>query len=586
MRYKTSIDKEPLNQFSHKPPFEQTQYYQSEVLTRENTHAISDHLSPQSVDIGQPNQFPSKQSLEQVPSHQNEVLAKANNLIGSDQLPPNPKLRERSTIQAISSRDYPLHLNEAQRITREQSRENAKQTREYLTPHYSETIPNSKPIKKSVHFRDSVDGQDHNYDPKGYNPILITPRPSYSESSRNGLDRPKGIISPKPWLDGKGKYFMGTVENGQGGDFYRYYFSPTSPINPITRERYVPTSTPNVNDNYPDQSVLSRQTELIVPQKLFPTSEEVNFPRERPSNESERMENVRNQYYTARNINDDINSNHITEAHTNKYPPRKSVTAHRFYSNQTLDLRKMTVDSFPEPIPPRAGYSNSISSGKYRKSPSYPIPKREYFKHEDGDECPLPNFTEPPITHNNTKIKVDPNWMDSDQDIGSDNETYLRTPPSEPRKEMNSILDSSQQVGEVLTQLVEHQKVLQDKNLKIMEKLINKSTNSFVLDDIPVFDGLKGSIDFEMWLLELDKAVEITGMNVSELAFSKSSGTPHKMIRRLRREKSWEYIKEKLQITYSKLATDVHASTDLNQNKQKCHEPLEDFIERFYQNYK
>ena len=151
---------------------------------------------------------------------------------------------------------------------------------------------------------------------------------------------------------------------------------------------------------------------------------------------------------------------------------------------------------------------------------------------------------------------------------------------------MSTPLDSSQQVGEVLSQLVEHQKVLQDKNLKIMEKLINKSTNSFVLDDIPVFDGVKGSIDFETWLLELDKAVEITSMNVSELAFSKSSGTPHKMIKRLRWEKSWEYIKEKLQITYSKLATDVHVSTDLNQNKQKCHEPLEDFIERFYQNYK
>ena len=37
---------------------------------------------------------------------------------------------------------------------------------------------------------------------------------------------------------------------------------------------------------------------------------------------------------------------------------------------------------------------------------------------------------------------------------------------------------------------------------------------------------------------------------------------------------------------YAKLATDVHASTDLNQNKQRRHEPLEDYIERFYQNYK
>ena len=109
--------------------------------------------------------------------------------------------------------------------------------------------------------------------------------------------------------------------------------------------------------------------------------------------------------------------------------------------------------------------------------------------------------------------------------------------------------------------------------------------NVFVLDDIPVFDGLKGSIDFKTWLLELDKAVEIMGMGVLELAFSKSLGTPHKIIKWLRCKKTWEFIKEKLQITYSKLATDVHASTDLNQNKQKCHEPLEDFIECFYQNY-
>ena len=85
----------------------------------------------------------------------------------------------------------------------------------------------------------------------------------------------------------------------------------------------------------------------------------------------------------------------------------------------------------------------------------------------------------------------------------------------------------------MLSKLVEHQAAMQDKNLKVMETLVNRSTNASVLDDIPVFDGLKGSIDFENWLLELDKAVEVTGMNISELAFSKSSGTPHKMIKRL-----------------------------------------------------
>ena len=54
--------------------------------------------------------------------------------------------------------------------------------------------------------------------------------------------------------------------------------------------------------------------------------------------------------------------------------------------------------------------------------------------------------------------------------------------------------------------------------------------------------------------------MEITGMTMLQIAFSKSTGTPHKMIKRLRKDKSWLYIKEKLQITYAKLATDVHVS--------------------------
>lgn len=64
-----------------------------------------------------------------------------------------------------------------------------------------------------------------------------------------------------------------------------------------------------------------------------------------------------------------------------------------------------------------------------------------------------------------------------------------------------------------------------------MQSLVNCSTNSFVLDDVPVFDGLKGSIDFEQSLLELDKVAEIMGMTMLQLAFSKSTGTPHKMIK-------------------------------------------------------
>ena len=135
------------------------------------------------------------------------------------------------------------------------------------------------------------------------------------------------------------------------------------------------------------------------------------------------------------------------------------------------------------------------------------------------------------------QIKSECQSSDSDGDE-SNNDTYTQ------QKLSNTTLDTSQQVNEVLSKLVEHQAAMQDKNMKVMETLVNCSTNAFVLDDIPVFDGLKGSIDFENWLLELDKAVEVTGMNISELAFSKSSGTPHKMIKRLRREKTWEFIKK------------------------------------------
>ena len=211
------------------------------------------------------------------------------------------------------------------------------------------------------------------------------------------------------------------------------------------------------------------------------------------------------------------------------------------------------------------------------------------MKNDDEEGYPLSDF-EGNVTpdskttaswkqHNYPKVKLECQSSDSDGDESNDDTNV-------PQKPSNTTLNMSQQVNDVLSKLVEHQAAMQDKNLKVMKTLVNRSTNAFVLDEIPVFNGLKSSTDFENWLLELDKAVEVTGMNISELAFLKSSGTPHKMIKRLRREKTWDFIKEKLQITYSKLAMDVHASTDLNQNKQKRNEPLEDFIKRFYQNYK
>ena len=179
-----------------------------------------------------------------------------------------------------------------------------------------------------------------------------------------------------------------------------------------------------------------------------------------------------------------------------------------------------------------------------------------------------------------TKTRIPKFEHTSDTDSVSDVDNYH--PKMVKKSPTGSILNESSHVGEVLSHVVQQQAEMHQKNLEVMQSLMNHSTNSFILDDVPMFDGLKGSIDFEQWLLELDKAAEITGMTMLQLAFSKSTGTPHRMIKRLQKDKSWLYIKEKLQITYAKLATDVHASTDLNLIKRRGTNPwktiLKDFI--------
>ena len=143
---------------------------------------------------------------------------------------------------------------------------------------------------------------------------------------------------------------------------------------------------------------------------------------------------------------------------------------------------------------------------------------KEYGKNDDEEGYPLSDFEENVFPSNKNIVpgkhhiylRVKPECQSSDSDGDESNsDTYT------PQKSSNTTLDTSQQVNEVLSKLVKHQAAIQDKNLKVMETLVNCSTNAFVLDDIPVLDGLKGSIDFENWLLELDKAVEVTGMNIS-----------------------------------------------------------------------
>ena len=228
-RYEIPIDKRPPNQFSHKQPLEQTQYYQNEVLIRDNTP------------------------------------------ITSDQLPPNLNLRERSRTQVQYHCEYPRDLKEPYKTTPEQYRGDARQTRGQLSPHYVETTPNSKGNKKSIQFRNPKSDPGYNYNSRVYNPILITPRHPYTESPVNEPERPKRISSPpEDPPDSRGRYFSGTVENGQGGDFYGYYFASRASIDLAVKRTFYPTSTPNIENYHPNRSILSRQTGHLIPRKLFP----------------------------------------------------------------------------------------------------------------------------------------------------------------------------------------------------------------------------------------------------------------------------------------------------------------------------
>ena len=395
-------------------------------------------------------------------------------------------------------------------------------------------------------------------------PILITPR------------QPKGTVSPvnpnpkgEPQPEGallQPKYFLGTVEGGMEGNFHGYYFPPShiqnhgsSYLEQDTQRKSPMLKPYQFGHHYHSTLVSNRQANFVEPRVLFP-----------PTRDS--MYTLEQCYPTTEGALGD-NGNYC-QYQSNHWVDRNISFPHRERDNQAR-------------YPPRHRDRNSYEKGGYAphdQDKEYPLSDHE----ERREQAPPSSHVGPTRTDTNRALYIRHQHAKfehtSDTDSISDIDEYrLKTIKKSPA---TSLVNDSSNVGKVLSHVVQQQAEMHQKNLEVMQSLVNRPTNSFILDDVPVFDGLKGSIEFEQWLLELDKAAEITGMMMLQLAFSKSTGTPHKMIKQLCKIKSWLYIKEKLQITHAKLATDVHASTDLNLNRQKRHEPLEDYIERFYQSYK
>ena len=88
----------------------------------------------------------------------------------------------------------------------------------------------NKENKKNVQFQTLENDRDQGNSVNGlYDPILITLRHQYSNPSPNSsFHEPIKEPLPNLPLNPNGKYSSGMVENGKGGDFFSYYYMPSS----------------------------------------------------------------------------------------------------------------------------------------------------------------------------------------------------------------------------------------------------------------------------------------------------------------------------------------------------------------------
>ena len=83
--------------------------------------------------------------------------------------------------------------------------------------------------------------------------------------------------------------------------------------------------------------------------------------------------------------------------------------------------------------------------------------------------------------------------------------------------------------NKMMTTLVQNQIQLQENNTVMMTDLLSSHHNLYVLADVEVYDGK--TVKLEDWLLQVEKASELTKIKPYKIAFAKSHGSPHKIIK-------------------------------------------------------
>ena len=142
----------------------------------------------------------------------------------------------------------------------------------------------------------------------------------------------------------------------------------------------------------------------------------------------------------------------------------------------------------------------------------------------------------------------------------------------------NVMIQLAKTQNEMMSTLAQNQIQLQENSTVMMTDLLSSHRNLYVLADVEVYDGKTAKL--EDWLLQVEKASKLTKIEPYEIAFAKSHGSPHKIIKAMGPGKSWSAVKTRLEESYSLVPTAEHASAMLCR-KQKKDEPLVDYILRF-----
>ena len=100
----------------------------------------------------------------------------------------------------------------------------------------------------------------------------------------------------------------------------------------------------------------------------------------------------------------------------------------------------------------------------------------------------------------------------------------------------NAMLQLAKTQSKVLNSLAQNQMQLQENNTVMMTDLLSSHHNLYVLD-VGVYDGKTARL--EDWLLQVEKASELTKIKPYKIAFAKSHGSPHKIIKK---HGSWQIM--------------------------------------------